>query len=83
MKKIKLPDTLVLIFSFVLMVAAFTWILPGGHYERVIKNGRSLLLPESYQAINNIPQGLGAILKAPIRGFIDAAEIIAFIFFVG
>ena len=83
MKKIKLPDTLVFIFSFVLMAAALTWVLPGGHYERVLKAGRSLLLPESYKTINHIPQGLSAILKAPVRGFIDASEIIAFIFFVG
>ncbi len=83
MKNFKLPDTLVLIFTFVIMAAVLTWILPGGNYDRIEKGGRSLLVPESYQTVENVPQGLSDVLKAPIRGFVDAAEIIAFIFFVG
>jgi len=83
MKNFKLPDTLVLIFSFVIMAALLTWILPGGNYDRVEKDGRSLLVPESYQTVENVPQDLSAILQAPVRGFMKGADVIAFIFFVG
>ena len=83
MKKIKLPDTLVLIFSILVLVAMLTWIIPGGEYQRNHVDGRSLIVPESYQTVPNQPQGVFAVLLAPIRGFIEAANIIAFVLMVG
>jgi len=83
MKKIKLPDTLVLIFSILVLVAMLTWIIPGGEYQRNDVDGRSLIVPESYRNVPNQPQGLFAVLLAPIRGFIEAANIIAFVLMVG
>ncbi len=83
MKKIKLPNTLVLIFSIMLLTAVLTWILPGGEYERIEKDNREIIDPESYREIDSIPQGLGAILQAPIKGFVSAANIIAFVLIVG
>jgi len=81
--KIKLPDTLVLIFSIMLIVAVLTWLIPGGQYERQQIAGREILQPDSYRQIPSIPQGIGAVMMAPIRGFIEAAQIIAFILIVG
>jgi uncharacterized ion transporter superfamily protein YfcC len=83
MKNIKLPDTIVLLFMVMILMAALTWILDGGEYAYKVVNGRNLIIPDSYQAVKNIPQGVGAILKAPISGFIKAANIIAFILIVG
>lgn len=83
MKKIKLPNTLVLIFSIMLLTAVLTWILPGGEYERIEKENREIIDPESYREIDSIPQGLGAVLQAPIKGFVSAANIIAFVLIVG
>jgi len=83
MKKIKLPDTLVLIFIFMLLMALLTWIMPGGEYGRHSIAGRNVIIPESYHGIPHIPQGLLAILIAPIRGFVQAANIIAFVLMVG
>ncbi len=83
MKKIKLPDTLVLIFSIMILTAVLTWLVPGGEYQRHDLNGRSVVVPESYQAVSHQPQGLSALLIAPIRGFIEAANIIAFVLIVG
>ncbi|MBD3226492.1 MAG: putative basic amino acid antiporter YfcC [Caldithrix sp.] len=82
-KKIKVPNTLVLIFSIMVLVAILTWFVPGGHYEREMVDGRELLQPDSYNQRSNIPQGLSALLQAPIKGFVDAARIIAFILIVG
>jgi uncharacterized ion transporter superfamily protein YfcC len=82
-KKIKLPDTLVLIFSILIIVAVLTWFYPGGKYDRQVIDGREMVQPDSYKDFKSVPQGLGALLIAPIKGFIDAAQIIAFILIVG
>ncbi len=81
--KIKLPDTVVLLFSIMVLMAALTWVLDGGEYSYETVNGRRLIVPDSYHVVDNVPQGIGAILKAPISGFIKAANIIAFILIVG
>ncbi len=82
-KKIKLPDTLVIIFSILIMVSVLTWFYPGGKYDRQVIDGRETVQPDSYKEIKSVPQGLGALLVAPIKGFINAAQIIAFILIVG
>ena len=76
-------NTLVMIFSVVVLVAAATWIIPGGEYKREIKDGKTLVVPGTFTTIANTPQGIGAILTAPIKGFIQSAQIIAFLFVIG
>lgn len=83
LSKIKLPNTIVLIFSITIIVAVLTWIIPGGQYERVEANGREFLDPESYTQVDNVPQGPGDLLMAPLRGFISAANIIGFVLLIG
>ncbi len=76
-------NTLVMIYAVVILVAAMTWIFPGGEYQRTVKDGRTLVVPESFKYVESAPQGLGAILKAPVEGFIEAAHIIVFLFIIG
>ncbi len=76
-------NTLVMIFAVVVLVAALTWFLPGGEYQRVVKDGRTLVVSESFKYVESDAQGLGAILKAPVVGFVSAAQIIAFLFVIG
>ncbi|HHJ52424.1 MAG TPA: putative basic amino acid antiporter YfcC [Caldithrix abyssi] len=83
MKKIRIPNTLVLIFWIMALMAALTYLIPGGQYERITVNGRKLLDPASYQSVPHVPQGLFALLMAPLKGFVQAANIIGFIFIVG
>jgi len=79
----KAPNTLVLIFIILTVTAALTWIIPGGHFDRMVINGREVVVSDSYRSIAHVPQGLWALLLSPIRGFIEAVQIIAFIFIVG
>jgi uncharacterized ion transporter superfamily protein YfcC len=72
-----------MIFCVVAIVAAATWVLPGGLYTREVKNGRTLVVPGSFTQVASNPQGVGAILMAPVKGFIEAAHIIAFVFLIG
>lgn len=83
MKKTFHFNTLVMIFGVVIVTAIMTWFIPGGEYKREIRNNRTLVVPGSFSYVNNNPQGPGAVLEAPIKGFINASEIIVFLFVIG
>ena len=72
-----------LIFAIMIFMAALTYILPAGQYDTVQKDGRTYTVAGSYHAVDANPQGVGAILTAPAKGFIDCANIIVFIFITG
>ncbi len=76
-------NTLVMIFAVVVLVALATWIVQGGEYTREVRNGKTLVIPGSYTPLPSQPQGLGALLVSPVKGFIQAAQIIAFLFIIG
>jgi uncharacterized ion transporter superfamily protein YfcC len=82
-RKLHLPHTLVLIYVMVVLTVVATWIIPGGEYERVEKDGRAVPVADSYHRVDSRPQGLGGLFVSPVRGFIDAAAIIAIVFIVG
>ena len=82
-KKIKFPDTIILILCIMLAFIGLTWIIPAGEFARETLNGRSVLVPGSFQYVEASPQGLKSFFLAPIKGFISAAEIVAFVFLVG
>ena len=85
LRKIKAPNTYLLIFSIIVITAMLTWIIPSGQYNRTELNGREIVISDSYHHVDKNPQGIGAILKAPIRGFTDksAAMIVGFVLIVG
>lgn len=76
-------NTLVMIYAIVIVVALLTWVIPGGEYKREVVNGRTLVVPGSFSYVENEPQGFGAIVQAPIKGFISASEIIVFLLVIG
>ena len=84
---IKIPHTLVIIFSIIILVAIATYIVPGGAYERVVTevNGqsRTVVLNGSFTYVQNEAQGLFSVMQAPVKGLEQSAEIIAFLFIVG
>lgn len=82
-KGIKLPHTLVLIYALVILTVMATWIVPGGQYQRVEKDGRTIPVADTFAFASRQPQGLAALFISPIKGFIDASSIIVFIFVVG
>jgi uncharacterized ion transporter superfamily protein YfcC len=83
LKKVKLPHTLILIYIMVVLTAAATWIIPGGQYKRIEKDGRTIPVAGSYQRAESRPQGLGALFVSPAKGFVDAAAIIIIVFICG
>jgi len=79
---IKIPDTLIMLVCIVFVFCGLTWIIPAGEFDRVMEDGRSLVVMGSYQEVAASPATLGDFILAPIKGFIDSAQIIVFIFMV-
>jgi len=67
----------------VILTVISTWIIPGGEYKRIEKNGRTIPVADSFTFVKRQPQGLSALFVSPIKGFIEASSIIVFIFVVG
>ena len=84
----RVPDVFVIVFTLIVFAAVLTWVLPGGHYDRVevtVGEGtREVLDPDSFEYLESIPQTL-EVLTAPIKGFMrhGITEIVIFIFLVG
>ena len=81
--RLRLPNTFVLLFAILALIAAATWIVPGGEYATRVVDGKTLIDPAGYRAVASAPQGLAALMMAPIKGFVEAALIIGFVLIVG
>lgn len=66
-KKLKMPNTYVLLFYIIIAVAILTWIIPGGQYK-VDANGK--VIAGTYQVIQSNPQGIWNVFMAPISGLL-------------
>lgn len=83
----KAPDALVIVSAILVLVAALTWIVPAGSYERTLKTVGSreveVVVPGTYAETEAAPQGFMEVFTAPLRGMESAADIIAFVLLVG
>ncbi|MDU7904506.1 MAG: YfcC family protein, partial [Peptostreptococcaceae bacterium] len=82
-KKFHIPHTFTIIFALIVVMAGLTWIVPSGEFAREDVNGKSVVVPGTYQEVNPSPQGIDDIFTAPIHGFVDAAEVVGFVLLVG
>lgn len=79
----KIPHTYVLLIGVMIMMAILTWIVPAGQFEMVEQGGRTVVLPGSWHAVEQNPQGLFAIINSIPRGLVESAAISFFIFLIG
>ena len=82
-KRFNFPDTISFILIFMALFLLLTWIIPAGEYQREVKNGRNIIVKNTYSEVKPAPQGIWAFLKAPIKGMESAASIIALVFLIG
>ena len=80
--RLRIPNTFVLLFAILALIALATWFIPGGKYDTHLVNGKQLIDPASFHYVESAPQGLVALMKAPIKGFVEAAQIIGFVLVV-
>jgi uncharacterized ion transporter superfamily protein YfcC len=81
--RLRVPHTYVLLFALVVLAAALTWVLPAGQYERVERDGRSLVDPSSYRTVARDPAGIEDVFLAFPRGLLQVSAIVFFIFVIG
>lgn len=85
--KLRAPNVFVLIASILLIVGGLTWVIPGGQFDKVTKQTaageRQFVVKDSYKPIPAVTQTPWDILKAPLKGFEQGADVIGFILLVG
>ncbi len=68
-KKFKMPNTYVILFCIIALIAVLTWIMPGGAYEL---NEAGDAIAGTYHAVASNPQGLWDVFMAPITGMLGS-----------
>jgi uncharacterized ion transporter superfamily protein YfcC len=83
--KLELPHPLILLLGGVAIAALLTWILPAGEYDRKDDEatGRRIVVAGTYKPVDPAPVGPMAAFVALPRGFIEAADVVAVVLFVG
>ncbi len=78
------PDIYVILGAFILIVAALTWVVPAGSYERdVLPTGREVVVAGSYQRIEQTPVGFMDVMTAVPVGLSEASTVVFLTLLVG
>ena len=84
MKIKRFPDTLTIILVIMVLFVAMTWLIPAGEFDRETFGSKQIVIPGTYHVLQeSYGQGLMDFLRAPIKGFQAAGDIIAFVLLVG
>lgn len=90
--RLKFPTAYTILFGLIIVVAALTWIVPAGSYDRVMNDalGREVPVPGTYQQVDPNPQGFEDVVLAPVAGFYDpdsyearAIDVALFVIIIG
>src|SRR5215813_3534625 len=81
----RIPHPVILLIAGVAVCAVLTWILPAGEYERRDDpaTGRRVVVAGTYHRVDPAPVGLFAATVAIPRGFVEAADVVGVVLFVG
>ena len=71
----RFPTAYTILFALIAVMAAFTWILPAGQYERAANAalGKDAPVPGTYRVVEAAHQGVFDVILAPINGFYSQA----------
>lgn len=76
-------DALVIVFLVLLVILGLTWVIPAGTYERVLVDGKSLLVPGTFAYIDSDGVSFWRLFTSPVSGMVAAGEVIAFVLLIG
>jgi uncharacterized ion transporter superfamily protein YfcC len=88
----RFPTAYTILFLLIVLVAALTWIIPAGQYDREMNEavGREVAVAGTYTTVDANPQGFIDVLLAPTAGFYDpdsyaanAIDVALFVLFLG
>ena len=86
------PSAYTILFALIVIIAALTWVIPAGQYERVASEelGKDVPVAGSYALTEANPQGFFDVVLAPISGFYDpisytanAIDVALFVLMIG
>lgn len=85
MSRVRLPHPIVLLVLGIALAAALTWLVPPGAYQRDVDpaTGRTVAVAGTYAPVAAAPVGPFEVAVAIPRGFVEGADVIATILFVG
>ncbi len=75
----RFPSAFTILFGLIVLVAALTWLIPAGQYQRVPSEmlGKDVPVAGSYALTDANPQGVWDVILAPIAGFYDPVSYAA------
>jgi uncharacterized ion transporter superfamily protein YfcC len=88
----RFPTAYTILFLLIILVAALTWIIPAGSYDRMMSEtvGKKITVAGTYEVVASNPQGLVDVILAPGAGFYDpdsyvanATNVALFVLFLG
>lgn len=81
--KFEMPHSYIVIGLIILFAVLLTYVIPAGEYTRIEDpvSGRSIVDPASFHFLEQSPVGAFDMFKAIMRGMVDAADIMFFVFF--
>ena len=88
----RFPTAYTILFLLIVFVAALTWIIPAGQYDRVMNEevGREIAVAGTFHEVDPNPQGFVDVMLAPIAGFYNpdsyaanAIDVALFVLFLG
>jgi len=84
-KKFKVPHIFIILSSIILIVAALTYFIPAGQFDRVVneETGRSVIVPDSFHFVDKNPTKIMGFFKSMPAGFVDAGWVVVLTFCVG
>ncbi|WP_221568375.1 YfcC family protein [Alkalihalobacillus sp. TS-13] len=82
-KKFPMPDVFVILFSFLLIAYALSYIIPSGSYERVERGGITQIDPNSFQYVKSESLSIMDLFLSIVQGLSASADIVFLILIVG
>lgn len=72
-----------LMFIVIVVMTILTYIVPAGQYDRVEKDGRTVVDPTSFHFVDSSPVGPLEMFNSVHHGLVEGAPIILFVFLFG
>lgn len=92
MSKFQFPTAFTILFALIVLVAAATWIIPAGEYDRTFSEslGRDVPVPGTYHTVEGDQQSVIDVFMAPIAGLYNpetgeanAIDVAVFVLIIG
>ncbi|MBY8910527.1 YfcC family protein, partial [Salinicoccus roseus] len=80
----RLPDAYAILFFFLVLAAAATYIIPAGTFEtEQSAEGIDVIIPGTYSIIDSNPAGFLDIFSAIVEGLVSTANLIFLVLIIG